>query len=313
MILLDQMMPEMDGTETMKHIREDASMADIPIVCMTANIGEEVRNSLINEGFQDYIAKPVKTRYLEQVLISYLPESKIVRSGGKATDSRDAQDTAAGADLKTGGDEQKIHGFDMAVGIGNIGGDADTYDSILMVYYPEGMEKLHSIPEEYSGGEDLKLFTTDVHSLKGSSASIGATEMSAAFKALETAGKAGDRAFIDSELQHTLNDFRSLLEYIKEYLASRGKVPETHINTEEDDDFSDDRVLEEFDMDEAAEFSDHLVKVQLDECRKIMALWTERNYGRKINMQIKQMSEELFSGDYYKLRSQLEDFIISLQ
>lgn len=72
-ILLDHMMPEMDGIETLKMLREDPDIDDIPIIALTANATEGARELYMGYGFTDYITKPVNADDLEQLLIKYLP------------------------------------------------------------------------------------------------------------------------------------------------------------------------------------------------------------------------------------------------
>ena len=78
-ILLDQRMPNMDGTETLKHIRslEDGPNHETPVICLTADAIIGSRERYIAEGFDDYISKPIKIMELEQALIRLLPADKV--------------------------------------------------------------------------------------------------------------------------------------------------------------------------------------------------------------------------------------------
>ena len=76
-IFLDYMMPEMDGLETMKCIRAlDGSVAKVPIVLLTANAVVGVKEEMIDEGFDDFLSKPIEIEELQQILIKYLGEKK---------------------------------------------------------------------------------------------------------------------------------------------------------------------------------------------------------------------------------------------
>lgn len=80
LVLMDQVMPGMDGFETMKLIRSSLVIRGarrIPIVCMTADSGSEIREKVMHSGFNDYLQKPVKESELERILTSFLPEDKI--------------------------------------------------------------------------------------------------------------------------------------------------------------------------------------------------------------------------------------------
>jgi len=71
LILMDDMMPEMSGTETMKILREDNSFTT-PIVVLTANAVEGSRESYLKAGFDDYLAKPIDKQELLRVLNDYI-------------------------------------------------------------------------------------------------------------------------------------------------------------------------------------------------------------------------------------------------
>ena len=80
MVLMDQVMPGMDGFEAMKLIRSSLVIRGarrMPIVCMTADSGGDIRDKVLNAGFNDYLSKPVKETELERVLLTYLPDDKI--------------------------------------------------------------------------------------------------------------------------------------------------------------------------------------------------------------------------------------------
>ena len=78
LILLDHMMPEMDGVETLRIIREEKLAENIPIIAMTANAVGDAKSEYLNLGFDGYMSKPVSSKVLEQALIDYLPKDKLV-------------------------------------------------------------------------------------------------------------------------------------------------------------------------------------------------------------------------------------------
>ncbi len=74
LILMDQRMPNMDGTETMKQIRsqENGQNRETPVICMTADAIIGSRERYLAEGFDDYLSKPIKINELEQTLKEHL-------------------------------------------------------------------------------------------------------------------------------------------------------------------------------------------------------------------------------------------------
>ncbi len=78
LILLDHMMPEMDGVEVLHHMREENLQQGVPVIALTANALVGARDSYVAAGFDDYLAKPVLGKALEEMLLKWLPENLIV-------------------------------------------------------------------------------------------------------------------------------------------------------------------------------------------------------------------------------------------
>lgn len=83
-ILMDYMMPHMDGKETLNHIKEmkDAPGASAKVIVCTANALVGVRAELLSAGFDDFLSKPVNGKELEEMLAKYIPSEKITEGGG---------------------------------------------------------------------------------------------------------------------------------------------------------------------------------------------------------------------------------------
>ena len=79
-ILLDHMMPQMDGVETFQKLRENTSGLNYgtPVIALTANAIEGAKEEYKALGFDDYLSKPMKGEELEDMIRRYLPEDKIV-------------------------------------------------------------------------------------------------------------------------------------------------------------------------------------------------------------------------------------------
>jgi len=71
-VLMDLWMPEMDGLEATRKIRKMPGMADLPIVALTACTGREDRAACAAAGMSGFLAKPIETRLLYQVLLAWL-------------------------------------------------------------------------------------------------------------------------------------------------------------------------------------------------------------------------------------------------
>ena len=82
-ILMDYMMPRMDGKETLHNLKEmrDAPGAKAKVIVCTANALVGVRAELLSAGFDDFISKPVNGKELEEILAKYIPSDKIIQGG----------------------------------------------------------------------------------------------------------------------------------------------------------------------------------------------------------------------------------------
>ena len=72
LILLDDMMPNKSGVETLKELKEENPMFDIPVVALTANAINGMKEKYLNEGFDDYLAKPIDKVELARILNKFL-------------------------------------------------------------------------------------------------------------------------------------------------------------------------------------------------------------------------------------------------
>ena len=83
-ILMDYMMPRMDGKETLAKLKQmtDAPGAKAKVIVCTANALVGVRAELLSAGFDDFLSKPVNGKELEEMLAKYIPSSKITQGGG---------------------------------------------------------------------------------------------------------------------------------------------------------------------------------------------------------------------------------------
>ncbi|MCR4605639.1 MAG: response regulator [Eubacterium sp.] len=81
-IFMDQRMPEMDGTETLQYIvnQENGANVETPVICLTADALSGAKERYTDEGFTDYLSKPIDSSALKDMVKKYLPKEKVIEA-----------------------------------------------------------------------------------------------------------------------------------------------------------------------------------------------------------------------------------------
>ena len=218
LILMDQRMPGMDGTETMKNIKalEESPNSDTPFICLTADAVSGARSHYLAEGFTDYLTKPIDSKALERMLIKYLPKDKIltVPEEGEATPAEVPSSVEEAPKEADEFSALRAIDVDPEVGLRFCQNDLDLYRSILLDYAQSSDGKIKNI-SDYFANEDWKNYAICVHALKSTSKTIGAAKLSEDALRLETAGNAGDAATIRAEHENLLAQYREVVAAIR--------------------------------------------------------------------------------------------------
>lgn len=209
-ILMDHMMPGKDGIETMHEIRSDQNSPNTktPVICVTANAISGAKEQYIDEGFDDYLTKPIDSEKLEEMLIKFLPKEKI-KMVNKNDVPEDVVDPMVHAELEALKDQDLI---DVEKGL-QISGSPDAYIPILKICYDFADDWIYNLNECFKNG-NLSEYTTRVHAVKSSLKTIGATELSEEAQKLENAGKEFDTTYINAHHEEFIDRCR----YIKTIL-----------------------------------------------------------------------------------------------
>jgi len=222
LVLLDHMMPEMDGIETLKEIRKDNK--EIPVIALTANAGNSGNEFYREAGFQDYLAKPVDSDKLESTLIRFLPEEVLMKPAESETPE---EDDKLPDDMMWLYDTE---GISVPDGIRFCGG-AEAFVKSIKTFYDTLSDNAEIIENAYNE-KDIDLYTVKVHALKSSARIIGAGELSELARKLEDAGKAGDIETITENTDSLLakyRDYREKLKGLSEKDSNKEPVPDDEL------------------------------------------------------------------------------------
>lgn len=268
-ILMDHMMPELDGVETTRIIRRfHSEYDDVPIIALTANAIAGTQEKFIKEGMNDFIAKPIELQIMLDKLRKWLPTGKVVNI---QTDNTGG--SAANAALLIAGKEKPsaiaIEGLNTGYALGLLGSEK-LFWAVLKDYYhaiPKKMERI----DEYEKKEQWNEYTIEVHALKSASRQIGALKLSERAENLENAGNRKDGDMIHALTGELLLQCRYYQEILKPYFPEEDKTADQGKITKEAlvEAFEKIReALEELDMDTADEIVMKLAEYRYDGWQK---------------------------------------------
>ncbi len=219
LILLDHMMPGMDGIKTLHRLKSMVGNPNTftPVICLTANAISGAREQYISEGFDDYLTKPIDHEKLGEILIRYLPEEKVTYHLSEETKAEaDTEEEEAPEPEELPREILALQGqdlIDVEAGVEN----CDTVEAFLMIlqiFYESLDEKVQELKDLYVAG-DLQNYTIKVHSLKSSLRTIGAGKTGEAAQLLENAGKAEDMEYITANQEAFFSDVMKIKELLQ--------------------------------------------------------------------------------------------------
>ncbi|MDR3090800.1 MAG: response regulator [Clostridiales bacterium] len=213
-VFLDHMMPGMDGIETLRKIRgeidSDYARA-VPIIALTANSLTGNKEMFLEEGFSDFISKPIDITELDRVMRRWVRDKNRKEEAAPpleftAKKTEPQKEPAAPEPELVPLD---VPGLDFRKGYALMGEDMEGYICVLNSYInntPEGLNRLLAL--QYT---DIKEYGVEVHGIKGISYNIGATQIGDEALVLERAANAGDSEYIISETEAFVEKTRAFV------------------------------------------------------------------------------------------------------
>ena len=218
LIFLDHMMPNMDGIETLHRLKSNHQQA-APVVVMTANAIRGAEAMYREEGFDDYLSKPLDQAELDRVLAHFLK----YYAGKRRNEEKQATITQTVEAEREDDRKEKLLLFmaqhDLqpdAIELYAMGDIAGFYD-ILDMYVEEVEEKTGKLTSYLQQG-DCKNYKILVHAIKSNCRYIGADVLAEEAYALEQAGKRADLAFIEEHHESFLRHYSMLVDEIRNFM-----------------------------------------------------------------------------------------------
>ncbi|MCR5148639.1 MAG: response regulator [Eubacterium sp.] len=232
-LFLDHMMPQMDGIDTLKYLREMNLLGQTKVIALTANAVVGAKEQYLNAGFDDYLSKPVDITDLEKMLIKYLPKNLIIEKKEEKIDDGHIvhvdKDKLKNVDHNLSSvstNEQEVKnmeentearierlsglGIDVEAGLNYCGNDPEFYLEIVDDYISACPEKIKTL-DELLEKNNLKEYKVIVHSVKSTSKTIGAMTLFDKAYALEKAAAGGDRDYLDKNHSEVMKEYKELV------------------------------------------------------------------------------------------------------
>lgn len=208
LIFMDHMMPEVDGVETTHIIRRFyENYSDVPIIALTANAVNGTKEMFLEEGMNDFVAKPIEVKVIVSKIRQWLPLEKIKRgystAGRKMGEEKKAQPVI------------EIQGLDTEAAMKLLGTEK-LFWATLKDYYRAIDRKCEQI-KLYETEERWRDYTIEVHALKSASRQIGAMELASKAEHMEQAGNNQDAELIHASTDEMLTQYRWHQEILKKY------------------------------------------------------------------------------------------------
>ncbi|MDR2842078.1 MAG: response regulator [Spirochaetaceae bacterium] len=227
MLFIDHMMPEMDGIEACKKIRElDGDyFKKLPIIALTANAVSDAKKMFLEAGMDDFVSKPINASEINRVLLKYLPPEKIETTENLSPENNAAQkETLVNPtnEILWDTSERNLYRELLNVpllnaeeGVAHLGGNLKEYIKVL-IQFIEGCEKNIPLIKENLEKEDWAGLAIKVHAYKGVLMIIGNKDMAERAFTFETAAK----KISQEKNSDTAEDVSQEINYCKQNLIS---------------------------------------------------------------------------------------------
>ncbi len=300
-VFMDHMMPEMDGVETTRVLRETHPPEELVIIALTANAVGGTKDLLIASGMNDFLSKPIDNKHLTYILRKWLPPGIVRLKKSTPSASSAAPDSPASSAATAPGKPKsplfdrlrRIEGMDVDAALKCLSGMEEIYASslaLLIRRLPESLERL----DAFLAGGDIKGFAIEVHGLKGSLRAIGAVALGEVSEELEMAAKDNQLESCVENLPDYLAAVRSLLNKLS--AAQEEAAAETAGETSPPPAAA---------KGEAGELREKLAEVrglldsfESDAALELLAIVRRKDYGGDLNEMLKQVCGKIEAFDY---------------
>ena len=263
LVLMDHMMPVMDGIEAAKAIRAlpEDKYQKLPIIALTANAMVDARKEFLNAGMNGFVAKPIDFARICNQLKLWLPKD-LVRDVPKEEAKKLLADDLSDREIQP---EDPQMGFSFEEGVNHCGSKAALMKTIRIFYrtIDSKADKIEQCLKEGLIGD----YVIEVHALKSSALLIGAVPLSEAAKELEGYGKQGKTELLEEKTPDLLAMYRDFKDILKPYADKEEAARQEASNGEWCQALQQiHQCIEQFDLDGVDRIMEKLEEYQIPEC-----------------------------------------------
>ena len=263
LVLMDHMMPVMDGIEAAKAIRAlpEDKYQKLPIIALTANAMVDARKEFLNAGMNGFVAKPIDFARICNQLKLWLPKD-LVRDVPKEEAKKLLADDLSDREIQP---EDPQMGFSFEEGVKHCGSKAALMKTIR-IFYRTIDSKADKIEQCLKEGL-ISDYVIEVHALKSSALLIGAVPLSEAAKELEDYGKQGKTELLEEKTPDLLAMYRDFKDILKPYADKEEAARQEASNGEWCQALQQiHQCIEQFDLDGVDRIMEKLEEYQIPEC-----------------------------------------------
>lgn len=263
LVLMDHMMPVMDGIEAAKAIRAlpEDKYQKLPIIALTANAMVDARKEFLNAGMNGFVAKPIDFARICNQLKLWLPKD-LVRDVPKEEAKKLLADDLSDREIQP---EDSQRGFSFEEGVNHCGSKAALMKTIR-IFYRTIDSKADKIEQCLKEGL-ISDYVVEVHALKSSALLIGAVPLSEAAKELEGYGKQGKTELLEEKTPDLLAMYRDFKDILKPYADKEEAARQEASNGEWCQALQQiHQCVEQFDLDGVDQIMEQLEEYQVPEC-----------------------------------------------
>jgi len=212
-------MPEMDGWELTKQIRESESETDhIPIIAITANALEGEAERCLAVGMDDYLSKPIDMHKLETMLSKWMPVSEITMGDDSVAEAANSAESSVPQTSPGVSQEKAVANDELPVDDNAlralVGDDDETILEILKDFISPATDNVGGINAAFEA-KSLDGIVDNSHKLKSSARSIGANRLADVCETLEAAGKSKEMGIIEVTFTELAPAFDAVVKHIE--------------------------------------------------------------------------------------------------